>query len=181
MNILAISGSLRSASINTTVVRAAKLVAPAGVEIVLFEGLATLPHFNPDDEPGPESVARFRHQLVLSQGVLICSPEYAHGVPGTLKNALDWVVGSGEFVDKPVGLINASPRSTFAQASLMETLTIMTARLVPEACIPLPISGRKLYDAEIAADPALAGPLRRAIEALVGQGLETEPTCRRVN
>jgi len=60
-------------------------------------------------------------------------PEYAHGVPGVLKNGLDWVVGSGELVDKPVTLFNASPRGTYAQASLTETLTVMSAKVVPEA------------------------------------------------
>ena len=157
MQILAISGSLRSASANTTLLRATKIVAPIGIEIVIYEGLGTLPHFNPDDEPGPDSVADFRNQLSTCDGVIICSPEYA----------LDWVVGTSEMVDKPIALINASPRATIAQASLSETLRVMTATLVTEACISLPVSGRKLSDMEIAANPSLAEPLHQAIKSFV--------------
>ena len=96
MKILAISGSLRRVSSNSTLLRAATLLAPEGMEITLFEGLGGLPHFNPDLEgTEPPSVPDFRARLQAADGVLICSPEYAHGVPGVLKNALDWVVGSG--------------------------------------------------------------------------------------
>jgi len=170
MRILAISGSLRASSSNTALLRAAAVLAPEGVEVVLYGGIGDLPHFNPDldleGEAGPAAVADFRANLRESDAVLISSPEYAHGVPGTLKNALDWTVGSGEFVDKPVALINASPRSMHGQASLTETLAVMTASLVPDASIALPLAGRKLDDAGIVADPALAGALRGAVEAL---------------
>src|SRR5689334_14942965 len=115
IQVLAISGSLRGNSSNTIVLKAAALLAPDSVSISHYGGLGSLPHFNPDLE-GHEgyAVADFRRQLQTSRAVLICSPEYAHGVPGVMKNALDWVVSSGELVDKPVALINASPRSTFA-------------------------------------------------------------------
>jgi len=101
-----------------------------------------VPAFNPDDdvEPAPDVVADFRHRLHESDAVLISTPEYAHGVPGALKNALNWIVGSGELVDKPIGLLNPSPRSTYAQASLKETLTVMSARLVDAASITLSAS-----------------------------------------
>jgi len=139
MRILAISGSLRLASSNTALLRAAATLAPEGVEITLYGGLGNLPHFNPDLEgTGPPSVMDFRTRLQVSDGVLISSPEYAHGVPGVLKNALDWLVGSGEFVGKPVALLNASPRATYAQASLAETITVMSARIVDEASITMP-------------------------------------------
>lgn len=166
MNILAISGSLRRASSNTTLLRAAAVLAQEGVEITLYDGLGDLPHFNPDLEGSePPSVLDFRARLQAADGVLISSPEYAHGVPGVLKNALDWVVGSGEFVEKPTALLNASPRSTYAQASLTETLTVMTARLVPEACAAVPLAGNNLDEAGILAHPELAGPLRSALAA----------------
>jgi NAD(P)H-dependent FMN reductase len=126
IRILAISGSLRAISLNTALLRAATSLAPEGVAISLYGGLGDLPHFNPDLEGAePPSVLDFRTQLQRSDGVLISSPEYAHGVPGVLKNALDWLVGSGELVGKPVALLNASPRATHAQASLIETLTTM--------------------------------------------------------
>src|SRR5262249_2972183 len=167
MQILAISGSLRAASSNTTLLRAAIALAPEGVEISLYDGLDGLPHFNPDlEETLQPAVRDFRTRLQAAHGVLISCPEYAHGVPGTLKNALDWVVGSGELVDKPVVLLNASPRATHAQASLKETLTVMTARIVAEASVAIPRSGKNLNDAEIISNPEISDVLRSAIECL---------------
>lgn len=170
IRILAISGSLRAASSNTTLLRAAASLAPEGVVVEQFEGLGDLPHFNPDLEDAPiPAVLDWRARLKAADGVLISSPEYAHGVPGVLKNALDWVVGSGELVFKPVALLNASPRSTHGQASLTETLTVMTAALVPEATVAVPLAGRKLDAEGIVADPGLSTLLRGALAALAAR------------
>ena len=99
LRIIAISGSLRAVSSNTALLRAASGLAPQEVEVTLYENLAELPHFNPDLEGAePRSVTDFRSLLHSSDAVLISSPEYAHGVPGALKNALDWLVSSGELV-----------------------------------------------------------------------------------
>ena len=96
--------------------------------MTLYEGLTELPHFNPDRDDVPDpAVTSLRAQLQAADGVLISTPEYAHGVPGSLKNLLDWVVGSGELVDKPVALLHAS-RSPWALASIRETLSVMSAR-----------------------------------------------------
>ena len=126
IHILGISGSLRARSSNTELLRAASLMAPSGVCVTLFSGLDALPHFNPDlDGEGgvpPPRIRDFRRRIRRADALLICSPEYAHGVPGALKNALDWLVSTPDVVYKPVGLLNASPRSTHAQASLAETL-----------------------------------------------------------
>ena len=144
------------------------VLAPANVQIILNESLGELPHFNPDlDEVGtPDSVLEFRNALRSAGGVVISSPEYAHGVPGSLKNALDWVVGSGDLVGKPVALINSSPRSTYAYASLMETLTVMSWRVIPEASIAVDLRGKKLDARAIAGDPELSAALRSSIDAL---------------
>jgi NAD(P)H-dependent FMN reductase len=165
---LAISGSLRTSSSNTALLRAAAALVPESVEISVYDGLADLPHFNPDldDEGAPPPVMDFRRQLQAADGVMISSPEYAHGVPGVLKNALDWVVGSGELVDKPIALINASPRSTYAQESLMETLTVMSAKIVAEASITVALAGKKLDVAGIITDPEISSALQSAIVAL---------------
>jgi chromate reductase, NAD(P)H dehydrogenase (quinone) len=167
MRILAISGSLRTASSNTILVRAAAALASAAFEVSVYDGLATLPHFNPDldNEAAPPPVVDFRSQLQASDGVLISSPEYAHGVPGVLKNALDWVVASGELYGKPVALLNASPRSVHAQASLEETLTVMTASLIPEASITVSLRSNKVDEAGIISDPEISHALRSALEA----------------
>lgn len=169
MRILAVSGSLRSGSSNTRVIEALRRLAPPGVEVAVFEGLGGLPHFNPDLEGDdlPPEAAEWRRQIGLSDGLVICSPEYAHGVAGSMKNALDWLVPSLEFPDTPVALINASPRAEFAQAHMRETLTVMSARLVEAASIAVPMQGVGLTAAEIAADPALGGQLTAALNALV--------------
>lgn len=169
MRILAISGSLRAASSNTSALQAAALLAPAGADIVLYTGLGDLPHFNPDldtMEP-PAPVRALRREIGRSDGLLVSSPEYAHGVAGALKNALDWLVSSHEFPGKPVALVNASQRSVHAQAQLREILTTMSARLIEPASITLPLLGRTLDAAGIAADPGLAVELRTAMQAFV--------------
>lgn len=168
MKILAISGSLRAGSSNTALLHAMAALAPAGAEVSLYGGLSDLPHFNPDLDPESISaVVEFRARLAAADGVLISSPEYAHGIAGVMKNALDWVVATGEFVDKPVALINASPRAHHAHEALTETLMVMTARMVPEASIAVPLLGRKLPEGGLLADAEVADALRGAVEAFV--------------
>ena len=98
--LLGLSGSLRARSSNTEALRAAAMLAPEWATVTLFSGLAGLPHFNPDlDVEGavlPVPVREFRAQVDAADALLICSPEYAHGVPGSLKNALDWLVSGAE-------------------------------------------------------------------------------------
>jgi chromate reductase len=165
IKILAISGSLRAASSNTAVLRAAARVAPAGVSIVLFDGIAGLPFFNPDldGDTVPAPVVAFRTLVGEADGILISSPEYARGVAGVLKNALDWLVASFEFPDKPVALINTSPRATHALAALTLTLETMSARLIRDASITLPLLGTANDETAIVANNELADPLRDAI------------------
>jgi chromate reductase, NAD(P)H dehydrogenase (quinone) len=169
MRLLAISGSLRAASSNTAVLQAAARLAPRGVTIELYPRLGELPHFNPDfdNEKLPAIVAALRAEIGAVDGLLISSPEYARGVPGSLKNALDWLVGSFEFPNKFVALINVSRRATHAQASLMTTLETMSARIVAEASVTLPLLGTSLGADEIVANAELAEPLRKAIAAFV--------------
>ncbi len=130
LKIAAISGSLRAGSSNTAALRAAARLAPHGIEVALFEGIAALPFFNPDldRDTVPAPVEAMRRLVGNVDGLLISSPEYARGVAGVLKNALDWLVGSHEFPGKPVALINTSPRATHALAALTLTLETMSAR-----------------------------------------------------
>jgi NAD(P)H-dependent FMN reductase len=146
VNILAISGSLRTASLNSMLLGAAKRLAPPGIELELYRGLGDLPLFNPDLEAlgAPPAVAALRSRIIASDAVLIASPEYAHGVSGVIKNALDWMVGNESFVGKVVGVLNASPRATIAQAALRETLATMSACVVPAACVTVAILGSGL-------------------------------------
>jgi chromate reductase, NAD(P)H dehydrogenase (quinone) len=168
MRIVAIPGSLRAASSNKLALEAMKALAPRDVHIEIYEGLGSLPHFNADlDIEGanpPAAVADLRERLRASDGLLISSPEYAHGVPGSLKNALDWLVSDGLLVGKRVVLVNATPPSSYAQSSLLETLTVMNWTVV--ATIEVPLRGRKLDVAGVVADRELSEKLRSGIVAL---------------
>ena len=171
LRLLAISGSLRSASSNTTMLHALQSIAPVGVIVSLYDGLGDLPYFNPDldgetDTP-PPSVGQLRTQIGQADGLLISSPEYAHGVPGVLKNALDWLVSSLEFPHKPVALINISPRSTFVHASLSETLTTMSASLIADPTFTIALPGKGLDVAGMLADPQITQCLHAALDAFV--------------
>jgi chromate reductase, NAD(P)H dehydrogenase (quinone) len=181
MRILAISGSLRKASLNTALLRAVARIAPPGIEVVLYRGLGDLPLFNPDIEPNePAPVVTLREQILAADALLIASPEYAHGVTGAMKNALDWMVGNETFVNKPVALLNASPRATHALAALRETVSTMSARLVDEACITVPVLGSGLSEDAIVQHPDIRSAILAALAALKaavqsathGQGLE---------
>src|SRR3954469_3257553 len=160
MKIGAISGSLRRGSSNTAVLRAAARLAPDGVHVSLFEGVAGVAVFNPDldGDAVPEPVAAFRAVIGSADGLLISSPEYARGVSGVMKNALDWLVSSFEFPNKPVALINTSPRATHALAALTITLETMSAHLVKDASITLPLLGTSGDADSVAANPEFANP-----------------------
>jgi NAD(P)H-dependent FMN reductase len=164
MRILAISGSLRTASSNGAVLQLAESVAPEGVTFAYYEGLADLPHFSPDldVDPAPPAVQALRDQIREADALLICTPEYAYGVPGSLKNMLDWLVSSPEIIHKPIGPMSASPNhggGEKAHWSLVQTLTAMSTNIVPEASIVIPFVRMKL------ADP---GELREQLRAGVG-------------
>jgi chromate reductase, NAD(P)H dehydrogenase (quinone) len=174
MQILAICGSLRARSSNRAALEAAKRLAPPAMTITLFEDLAALPYFNPDleAEAPPAPVLAWREAIGQADALLICSPEYARGVAGVMKNALDWLVGSFEFPNKPVALINTSPRATHALAALTLTLETMSARLVPDAFLTLPLLGTANDEESIVANADLAEPLRQSI-ARFAAGIET--------
>jgi len=165
--VLGLCGSLRAASINHAVLQAAVSVAPPGMRVELYPSLAGLPLFNPDlDATALTPVAQLRERIVAADAVLIASPEYAHGVSGVIKNALDWLVGDDTWVNKPVAVINTAPRSQHAHAALCDTLRTMSARLIASACVSLPILGSGLDARGIASHAQHAATLRAALLAL---------------
>jgi chromate reductase len=132
LTVLGISGSLKSTSSNTNILRAISQFRPEEVNFILFDGLNDLPHFNPEKEEGTVAVTNFRRLLKEVDGVVISTPEYAFGVPGVLKNALDWTVSSGELNNKPVIAISASPLyegGSKALASLLLTLGALGTKM----------------------------------------------------
>lgn len=171
MNVLALCGSLRAASMNRRLLEAAARVA-APHRVVLFGGLGDLPLFNPDLEAAlPAPVAALHGALERSDALLVASPEYAHGVSGVLKNALDWLVSFPPFVDVPVAIFNASPGSVHADAALREILSTMSANLVADACRAVPLRGTApTVDSIVAAHGAT---LHAALERLARETRES--------
>lgn len=175
IKILAISGSLRTNSSNTNILRALAAMAPENVEVFLYEGLADLPHFNPvlDDENSSEPVKELRHLLASSHGVIICTPEYAFGVPGSLKNALDWTVSSGEFTNKPVSVITASLSGEKAHAALLQIFTALSSKISEEATLLIPFIRTKLNDKGEVSDPQTLASLQSVLKAFLA-GIEEQ-------
>ena len=142
MKIVAVCGSLQATSKNLMLLATAARVSPPGVAVVLFDGLGELPHFNPDIEANgvPDSVRRWRQVLAESDAVLIACPEYGFSLPGVLKNAIDWVIGSGELEEKVVAITAAVPaaeRGRRGLRALADTLSEVRASLVGGEPIPV--------------------------------------------
>lgn len=178
VRILALCGSLRRLSYSGALLRVARRLAPPGVEVVLFDGLGALPLFNPDLEPeAPATVRALWDAVTAADAILISSPEYAHGVTGTIKNALDWLVGHIPFAYKPVAVINPSWQSSHADEALRETLRTMAADLVDGACVRIPVNGSRLDDDGIGARfGAEIDALLRALADHVERGRSTPKT-----
>ena len=165
--IVAISGSTRRDSTNLSLINAIIDLFSDKFDFRVFQGLADLPHFNPDldTEQAPAEVLDFRRCLKESDGILICTPEYAMGVPGTLKNAIDWTVSSMEFSHKPVALITASSDGKRGHQSLLETLRIIESDLPDSLQLLIPfvktkVNGNKIIDA------ATLGRVRDLVQSL---------------
>jgi NAD(P)H-dependent FMN reductase len=170
-SVLCLCGSLRKVSSNLTLLRAVVTLAAPELHAAIARPLDRLPHFNPDldVEPAPGAVREFRDEVAGAAALVISSPEYAFGIPGVLKNALDWLVSSGELYDKPTALITASPNyggAVRAQAHLLDTLRAQQARVLEGACIAVP-AVRTRFDADgRLVDPETVRTLRDGLAAL---------------
>lgn len=166
--ILGISGSTRANSSNGWLLRAVQQKTSPDIAFHIFEGLDRLPHFNPDldtDEP-PASVHEFRSLVKAANGILICTPEYAMGVPGALKNALDWTVSSMDFSQKPTALITAASQGFNAHQSLLDTLTVIEARITAHSSLLISFAKTRISSSGIT-DPATDAAVDRVLEALL--------------
>ncbi|MGQ4596873.1 NAD(P)H-dependent oxidoreductase [Nocardia sp. R6R-6] len=140
--VLLISGSTRAASTNSAALRTISALAPDGVSARWYGDLAELPAFNPDDDGSAHpSVLALRQQLSGADAVLFCTPEYAGTLPGSLKNLLDWTVGTADLHEKPVAWITVAPlgRGDGAVAMLWSVLSYLGADVDCEACGCLPV------------------------------------------
>jgi len=167
--VLCLCGSLRRASSNRAALEAMRQLAGASLVLELYEGLGTLPPFNPDDEadPLPPSVLALRAAVGRADALLVACPEYAHGVPGAFKNLLDWLVGSLEFPGKPVLLLNTAARGSYhAQEALAEILHTMSARLLSARPVPVALPGAGCTVAEVMGNVDRCVELRAALDIL---------------
>ncbi|MFI9308362.1 NADPH-dependent FMN reductase [Streptomyces triculaminicus] len=170
--ILLLSGSVRSGSSNEAALRTVRALAPDRLRVVLHEGPAELPHFNPDDDhdPLPPAVARLRAAIDEASAVLICTPEYAGTLPGAFKNLLDWTVGGTEICDKPTAWINvAAPgRGHGAEATLRTVLGYTGARIVEPACVRIPVAPGTADADGVLTDSGVRERLAAVLDALTG-------------
>lgn len=168
--ILAIPGSLRSGSTNHNILKHLGGLVPSDVEYSIYTNLALIPPFDPgnDDYYPPEPVFELRELLKLADGIIICTPEYAFGVPGQLKNMLDWMVSSGSLVDKPVALITASLGGEHAHASLRLTLGALSARVIDDANLVISFIRSKM-DGDKVADEDLRKKLDEVLKVFLNR------------
>jgi NAD(P)H-dependent FMN reductase len=165
--VLALCGSLRQASINAALLRAAARLAAPDADVSVPGWLGRLPLFAPDLEADlPLPVQALQLAVAGADAILIASPEYAHGVSGTIKNTLDWLVSFEPFIHKPVAVINASPRAHHADDALRETLRTMSAGLVGERSFAVELLGAQLDEEAMVASPAVAAVVAAALAAL---------------
>ncbi len=164
--ILAICGSTRTNSTNHRLINAIAELSKDSFDIDLYGGLTQLPQFNPDDdnEHVSKEVVGFRQLLNKADGVIICTPEYAHGVPGSLKNAIDWTVGTSEFWQKPTMLITASTDGKYGHQSLLETLHVIEAKNIHHLQLLISFASTKVNEDNKITDMTTLNETKKLLE-----------------
>jgi chromate reductase, NAD(P)H dehydrogenase (quinone) len=176
VHLLLISGSLRRGSTNTGLLRTARELAPEGVTAVLYQGMAELPQFNPDDDgPSlpPRAAADLRAQIRWADAVLFSTPEYAGALPGSFKNVLDWAVGDdqpGSMNGKPVAWVNVSSRgAAHAHESLRRVLGYLGAIIVESASLNIPVASEAVDDEGLIPSEQIRTQVAVALSELVAR------------
>jgi chromate reductase len=173
-NILAISGSLRLGSSNHAILRVLGQMLPADINYTIYNGISEIPAFDPglnNDDP-PAAVILFREQLAKADGIVICTPEYAYGVPGALKNALDWTVSSASFSGKPTALITASTDGENAHEALIKILGAIDANLIKEATLLISFVRSKMDTEGNIIDEITAAKLQSVYKAFIASVID---------
>ena len=170
MHIVGISGSLRRDSNNAKLIEIAKRHTPVGSRFTVADQLDKLPHFNPDlDITGFDVLVRWIDLIRECDGLVISSPEYARGYPGTLKNALDWLVQTDAHIDKPFMMLNASARSTVARDSLIVVLQTMSGIYDEQASMTVPILGKSLSMEQLLAEEETIASIHGALSRFIDE------------
>ena len=164
--ILGISGSLRPTSSSSAVLNVVAKLFPAHVDFKIYNSLAAIPAFNDSDEM-PAPVANFIKLVTEADGVFFCIPEYAFGVPGALKNALDWTVASTAFSDKPVALITAASQGDKAHAALLLTLSAIGTKMEDGAGLVISFIRTKLNENNEVKDVVTMDAITRVVQTFL--------------
>jgi NAD(P)H-dependent FMN reductase len=167
VKLLALCGSQRTISMSGGLLRACRELAPAGVEVTIFEQHKQFPLFNPELAELPAGVCALHKAIGDTDALLIASPEYAHGVTGTIKNTLDWLVSYPGFVGTPVAVLNPAWQSHHADESIKEILGMMSAELIPDACVRIPVIGSGVAPDAIASSARFAPQVDTVLRAIV--------------
>jgi NAD(P)H-dependent FMN reductase len=177
VRVVLVSGSTRAGSTNTAALRTAAGLGLPGIEATLWADLVGVPAFVPEDETQPPAaVAELRRLLAAADAVVFCTPEYAGTLPGSFKNAIDWLVGSGELYRKPVSWINvgAPGRGAGAEATLATVLGYVDAEVIAPACVRITVA-RQTVDADgVVRDPDTRTRLADQLAAVAAH-LRTRP------
>jgi len=176
MNVIGLCGSLRASSTNRSLLQAAQALAPTNLCISSIVDGTVVSHFNPELEPHvPPEAADWRSLAGTADGIILSTPEYAAGIPGAFKNALDWLVGEPRVYMKPVAIFSASERSLGAKDALRLTLTTMSLDIIEPASICLPLLGRTVTADEVASDyrGEISGALAAFADEIAGRGLKS--------
>ncbi len=168
-NIFAISGSLREGSSNHNILQFLGEMMPVGTNYTIYNGLRDIPAFDPgiDNESPAVPVSDLRKKLSQADGIIICTPEYAFGVPGALKNALDWTVSSGSFSGKPTSLITASTGGENAHEAMIKILGAIDAKLTPETTLLIQFVRSKMDADGNISDPDTSQKLQNLIKTFI--------------
>lgn len=169
--VLAISGSTRKDSANLQIIKAIAELANDRLDIVIYNDLALLPHFNPDmDKDGstPKIIEEFRNKIMDADGVLICTPEYVFSLPGSLKNAIEWTVSTTVFSEKPVALITASASGDKAHDSLLLIMETVQAKFTPRSQLLISGARAKINSSGKITDGATLDKIKELVEDFTG-------------
>lgn len=167
-----LSGSIRESSINTNILENLASFFEGNIDYSIYDKIGEFPHFNPDldNEEGPKVIEEFRQELNEADALIFCTPEYARGIPGVLKNAIDWLVSSGQLLNKTVAVITASPMVSGgekAQTSFLQTLEMLNANVVKNGTLVISSVGTKLNSKGEAIDKDTRFSLELLIESII--------------
>jgi chromate reductase len=167
-NIFAISGSLRAGSSNDSILKIIGNMLSGDINYQVYDGLSSIPPFDPglDNNAPPEAVTALRKLITNADAIIICTPEYAYGVPGQLKNAIDWMVSSGSFSGKLTALITASTGGENAHAALLKILGAVDAHVPEEATLLISYIRSKMNADGIIIDKETSEGIRRVVVEL---------------